>query len=222
MIMPRRCYDSTNAADVPIDTDIVCGYINGSFKWSDADWARFPGKPQVRISVNAQTDDGNCLDVESGDAYPTEAPMWVKMRRAAGVDPTCYVNLQNWQLVKDAFAAYQIPEPHYWLAHYDNVATIPDGCVAKQYANEPLTGGHYDASVCADYWPGVDPAQGEGPMTDTQMAELKAFIEAQTNVTVQAAIAIALRQMRGANPGIAGHDAPIVAGEQIFPSNGKG
>ena len=58
-------------------------------------------------------------------------------------------------------------------------------------------------------------------MTESQMAELKAFISAQTNITVQAAIAIALRQMRGTNPGLAGNDQPLVIGEKIFQTDAK-
>lgn len=58
-----------------------------------------------------------------------------------------------------------------------------------------------------------------GNMTDAQMAELKAFISAQTTISVNAAVAIALRQMRGANPGLAGNDVPLVAGEHIYPDH---
>ena len=154
----RTCYDSTSAADLPADAAMVAGYINGTYKWSDADWARFPTQIKVRIATNAQTDDGEVLDVETGDALPHEAPGWVLMRRAAGVDPTVYCNLSNVDALRAEFRQRAIPEPHYWLAHYDNVAEIPDGFVAKQYADQALIPGqpHYDLSVVADIWPGVD------------------------------------------------------------------
>jgi hypothetical protein len=95
-------------------------------------------------------------DVETGDMFPWELPAWVLQRRAAGIDPTGYVNLSNWNATKTEFALRGIPEPHWWLALYDNVPVLYPGTIAKQYANAVLTGGHYDCSVVADYWPGVD------------------------------------------------------------------
>ena len=144
------------STDIPINTPIVAGYVDGTYRWSDADWGRFPDAVHVRIAVLATTNDGHVLDVEQGNATPDQAPAWVAARRAAGFDPTVYVNLANVQAVRAAFVAAGVPEPHYWLAHYDNDPTIPPGYVAKQYANPPLAGAHYDASSVADFWPGVD------------------------------------------------------------------
>lgn len=175
--MTRSCYDSTNATDVPTTCDIVAGYIDGRYKWSDDDWARFPGKPQARIAVFADTDDGNVLDVEDGDATPSQAPVWVAARRAAGVDPTVYCSLYAWPTVRQEFIDTGVREPHWWIASYDNVAQIPAGAVAKQYANEPLTGGHYDASIVEDYWPGVDDVVSKEEF-EAYQADVKATIDA--------------------------------------------
>ncbi|GLY65481.1 hypothetical protein [Amycolatopsis taiwanensis] len=49
-------------------------------------------------------------------------------------------------------------QPHCWVARYDGVANLPVGCVAKQYINPPGSGGHFDLSAVADFWPGIDPA----------------------------------------------------------------
>lgn len=152
----RTMYDSTNANDIPATATMVAGYVDGAYRWSDADWARFPGAVKVRIAVFAPTNDGHVGDVETGAMAPHDAPWWAHQRRLAGVDPTVYVNLANAAAVRAAFDAAGEPQPHYWLASYDNNPTIPPGYIAKQYANEPLAGGHYDLSVVADYWPGVD------------------------------------------------------------------
>ncbi len=168
--------DSTTASDIPQNVDLVAGYVDGRYKWSDTDWALFPSKVKVRIAVLASTNDGHVLDVEQGDATPDEAPGWAKMRRAAGADPTVYVNLSNEAAVRAAFDAAGEPQPHYWLAHYDNIPSLPDGYVAKQYADEALTGGHYDASGVADNWPGVD---------DMTPAEVQALIDASINAYAQ-------------------------------------
>jgi len=149
-------YDSITAADIPTDCDLVAGYIDGGYKWPESWWTRFPGKVKVRVAVLASTNDGHVLDVETGDATPDQAPDWVARRRRAGADPTIYCNLSNMGAIMDAFNAAGVARPHLWLAHYDGDATLPAGYVAKQYADAAMTGGHYDASVVADFWPGVD------------------------------------------------------------------
>lgn len=173
----RTMYDSVTAADVPAGAQIVGGYVNGTFAWSAADWDRFPTATKVRIATRANVNDGNVLDVEKGDATPGEAPGWVVMRRAAGVDPTVYCNASALATVQAAFTAANVPQPHYWVAHYDNIPSIPDGAVAKQYINDPSSGGHYDLSAVADYWPGVDAPNSQNggflmALTDDQQQQL--------------------------------------------------
>jgi hypothetical protein len=162
-------FDSTTAADIPLSAELVGGYVDGEWQWTTSDWALFPAARHVRIAVWASTDAGTVLDVESGNATPLEAPAWVQMRRAAGVDPTVYMSESTWPAVRAAFTAQGVPEPHWWVAHYGVPAAIPAGAVAHQYADEALTGGHYDMSVVADYWPGVDPAPAPAPTEEVDM-----------------------------------------------------
>lgn len=165
-------YDSTAAADIPRDAAIVAGYLPPSrYAWSAADWARFPSAVKVRIVIFATVNDGHVLDVEQGDARPDEVPGWVQMRRRAGLaTPTVYCSLSIWQACRDACARAGVPEPLWWIARYDNNPVIPVGAVAKQYANEPLAGGHFDLSVVADHWPGVDQeADMAGELADKVM-----------------------------------------------------
>lgn len=49
----------------------------------------------------------------------------------------------------------------------------------------------------------------------------KAFIAAQTEIVVNALVAVERRGMRGADPGAAGNDTPIVADEKIFQTEAK-
>jgi hypothetical protein len=155
--MTRRMYDSTAAADIPADAKMVAGYLPPSrYAWSAADWARFPHAVKVHIAIFATVDAGHVLDVEQGDATPAQVPGWVSMRRKAGADPTVYCSQSVWQTCRDACARAGVAEPHWWIARYDNNPTIPAGAIAKQYANQTYTGRHYDLSVVADYWPGVD------------------------------------------------------------------
>lgn len=154
----RTMHDSVNAKDIPRNAAMVGGYVSGQFRWSAADWALFPNAVHVRIATQANINDGNCLDVEPGDATADQSVDWVLMRRRAGLDPSVYCNqLNGWDAIKAAFRRRGVTEPHYWVARYDGSALIPGGAVAKQYANPPLHGqGHFDLSIVADFWPGVD------------------------------------------------------------------
>lgn len=161
----RTMYDSITAADIPADAQIVGGYVSGSFQWSPAGWARFPNAVHVRFATHADVNDGNILDVERYDATPDQAPGWVTMRRAAGVSPSVYCNETALPTVRAAFQSAGVAEPPYMVAHYDGVASIPAGCVAKQYETDPQSGGHFDLSAVADYWPGID-QEVDMPLTE--------------------------------------------------------
>lgn len=161
--MTRIMYDSVTAHDIPTSAEMVAGYVDGRYRWSDADWNRFRNVPHVRIAVSPLTNDGNCLDVETGDATPDQAPDWVLRRRAAGVDPSVYMNASTWGAVRHAFQVRHLPEPHYWVASWGGSRAIPPGAVALQYANPATSGGHFDLSAVADHWPGVDAASVPDP-----------------------------------------------------------
>lgn len=157
--MARTMYDGITVANLPATATMVAGYVDGLYSNIAALAARFPNATRVPIAVFPSTDDGIVLDVETGDATPAQAPGWVQMRRSHGVDPTVYCNSDTWPAVRQAFAAAGVPEPHYWIAAYDNNPTIPAGAVAKQYqSTDP-----WDASVVADYWPGIDSAPTPAP-----------------------------------------------------------
>ena len=157
----RIMYDLVNAGAIPTSAVLVAGYVDGRYRWSAADWARFPNATHVPIAVFPSTNAGVVLDVETGDATPAQAPGWVKMRRAAGVDPTVYCNTGVWPAVRAAFAAARIVEPHYWVAAYPgNGPNLYPGSVAHQYADPVTSGGNFDLSVVADIWPGVDSPTG--------------------------------------------------------------
>lgn len=153
----RTMYDSVDASAIPTTAPIVAGYVDGAYVWSSGNWGRFPHSIKVRIAVFADTDDGHVLDVEQGNATPGEAPGWVLARRKAGVDPTVYCSLSEWTTLRNAFTHANVAAPHWWIAHYDGIETIPVGAIAKQYADDTMLSGHYDLSAVADYWPGVDP-----------------------------------------------------------------
>lgn len=167
--MTRTMYDSVSPGAIPQTAKMVAGYVDGRYVWAPAGWARFPNAVHVRIAVFATTNDGVVLDVETGDATPAQAPGWVQRRRAAGIDPSVYCNTSVWPSVRAAFQAARVPEPHYWVAAYPGGgAVIPAGAIAHQYADPLTSGGNFDLSIVADYWPGVDTGANVA-LTDTDV-----------------------------------------------------
>lgn len=164
--MTRSMFDAIDAAQLPAGALLYAGYVDGNWPSANAISERFPHVVVVRIAVSARTDDGAVLDVENGDATPEEAVNWVLMRRHAGADPTVYCNQSAWPQVRAAFATHDVPEPHWWVARYVNDPStpppIPAGAIGIQYYDY----GGYDASVIADYWPGVDPTPQGADMSD--------------------------------------------------------
>lgn len=177
--MSRQMYDSTDPNAIPANAQMVAGYIDGtSFRWPESAWNRFSNSTKVRIARRVSTNDGHVLDVEVG--IPTVWPpsqaivQWVQMRRLSGVEPTIYCNqLNDWNPIRTLFQKAGVREPQWWVARYNNVQDIPVGAIAKQYANPPLHGrGHFDLSVVADYWPGVDEGVDMTPDQDNKLTQL--------------------------------------------------
>jgi hypothetical protein len=161
----RTMYDSVTPTNIPTNAEMVAGYIDKElYRWTQRDWDRFPHAVKVRIARLATTNDGHVLDVEDRLATPAQAPGWIRMRRAAGADPTIYCNRSTWPQVNAACDAAGVARPHYWIATGTRQAVIPAGAVAAQHTLDFKPAGFpgtVDISIVADYWPGVDSAQEE-------------------------------------------------------------
>jgi len=183
--MTRLMRDSTTAADIPLHgLDLVAGYRNGRFEWSDADWQRFPGIGHVYIDVNGtHPQDAGVLDVEPFDATTTQAVGWVKQRLALKPDypPVIYCNRSTLTPLFNAMnaAGLQVVK-HFrlWVATLDGTKTLPDmtGVTAVQYAGENLTGGHYDESIVYDdAWHAPKTAAPQRAYTVVELPDGQAF-----------------------------------------------
>lgn len=162
----RKMYDSVNANAIPTNAQVVAGYVDGRYAWTQADWNRFPSAVKVRISAIGATHNAHVFDVEPGCIWPPAnvVPL-VQRARAAGIDPTVYVNEMNdWGPTRAAFDRAGVAHPHWWVANYDGRPDyISAGAVARQYAHPPMLGGaHYDLSAVVDFWPGVDGSGSSG------------------------------------------------------------
>lgn len=156
--MTRIMRDSTTSADIPHQgTDMVAGYGNGRYAWSDADWQRFVGIPHVYIDVDGSMPSCGVLDVETGDATVSEAVAWTKARLALphAYPPVIYCNRSTLTPLFNAMAAAGLRVVHdfrLWVATLDGTKTLADmtGVTAVQYAGADRTGGHYDESIVYD------------------------------------------------------------------------
>jgi hypothetical protein len=160
--LTRMMFDGVDASSVPAGAAIYAGYVDGSWQSYGPLAQKFPHALHVSICVTA-SDNARVLDVETGDASPTQAPGWAAKQRAAGTaHPVVYMNESTWPAVRAAFADQGVTPPLYWVASYvsdpSNVPVIPSGAIAVQYYDY----GGYDASRVADYWPGLDPVPSAG------------------------------------------------------------
>lgn len=161
----RTMIDSTSATDALAQpADLYAGYVDG--RYTNVDQLLAGGKPVVTISAIGVSS-ANVVDVEPGCVWPPAAAVpWVQRMRSQGQDPTVYCGRANWPSVIAAFIAAGVEQPHYWIAHYTNMAHFCDGAcyngpsvgglvaVATQYGGDLPS--HYDISIVSDYWPGVD------------------------------------------------------------------
>jgi hypothetical protein len=180
-------YDSITAADIPANAEMVAGYVDGLYRWSDSDWARFPRAVKIRIAVFASTNDGHVLDVEPGNATPAQARGWILMRQAAGLTrPTIYCSRSDRAAVESACAglAYDL-----WIAAYDLIIpTLLPGTVATQYVDPTYgSGGHYDKSLVRDDWYSSSGGIELTPTESETMQWLRTFLIAVNAADLEAA-----------------------------------
>lgn len=160
-------YDAATAANIPTNAPVVAGYINGRYKWSAADWARFPGAQHVPIQIYIPgvpvIDDGLVLDIEASDvqrAIQEGAPQrFIDMRKSHGIRPCLYTSKGYYSTL----ASLNI-DTDYWIADPTGVEHLIPTTVATQYRWN-VNG--YDISCLKDGWPSpttlvLPPADGTG------------------------------------------------------------
>jgi hypothetical protein len=132
---------------------MVAGYIDGRYVWTAADWNLFPHAVKVEIAVSSDTNTGDVIDCETGDANEVEAAAWVRKRKAAGYyRPTIYCPLSLIPAVRQATGDLVLGRDYdIWCADYDGTArNVYALAAAKQYRNTA----DWDVSeVYDDGWP---------------------------------------------------------------------
>ena len=197
----RIMYDALNPENIPQEAQMVASYIDGENAPAPGWENRFPNAVKVQIARLRATNAGHVLDIERGDASPSDAPVWVRARRSVGADPSVYTSAANVAAVRAAFQSAAEPEPHYWIADWNGQQTLIDGAVARQYAAV----GPYDLSVVADFWPGVDAgAEPAPPPVPSQSGNVYVAVEGDNMSVIAERHGVTLQQLEAANPN-AGH-----------------
>ena len=159
--MSTIMYDSIFVSTVPPNPPAVAGYTAGFWPDYPALVAAFPHSKILSIAIAAGYD-AECLDIESGDAVPSEAPAWVQRQKARGVTlPVLYTSASNVQGLVNLMASSGFPRASYrlWSAHYTYTPHVcgPGHCIypqadATQWTDTAL-GRNLDQSECLDtFW----------------------------------------------------------------------
>ncbi|WP_234341723.1 peptidoglycan-binding protein [Streptomyces sp. NRRL S-646] len=172
--MTRTMYDSTEPSKIPSGATMVAGYVDGKYANMDKMKTRFPHSKRISIAISRHTK-GQVLDVEPNCCWPPEGAIFWCTHTMAGTpnnELTVYCNTSTWPQVRAEFHKHGVSEPNYWVAHYDGVAQIPAGAIAKQYQTVKNT---WDKSVVVDFWPGVDGPSTEPGMPPAAQPEFEPF-----------------------------------------------
>jgi hypothetical protein len=145
---PYTIYDSVTPSALPSSSQAVAVYANGSY-------AASPSQVGSRglvlwIDTNASDTHANVLDVEPGDATPSQAASWVQQKLNATPNSTAivYTMRSDWGAVQQAIA--QLPwwmpsHTRYWIADPTGVPHLVPGSQATQW----YWGQNYDMSMAA-------------------------------------------------------------------------
>lgn len=153
--------DSVTPGNLPGGYDAYAGYIDG--RWPDyAAIAAAHNVPCLSVAVTAAAD-ADCLDVETGDATPGQAPAWVRRQAPLVPRPVVYAAASSMAAVLAALTAAGIPRTgvRLWSAHYGAGEHIcgPGTCKLTPVAMDGTQwtdtaagndGTQIDASVLAD------------------------------------------------------------------------
>lgn len=157
---PERMFDAVTLSNIPPNPPAVAAYKDGLYANVDEARKRFPHARIVPIAVFA-SHVGEALDIETGDATPTQAPAWVKRQKARGVKrPIVYANLSTMPAVLKALSAQGIKrsDVRVWTAHYTGHSHLCGkecGAGFTADATQWSTNSRYDESLCSPrFWRG--------------------------------------------------------------------
>lgn len=114
-------FDAIDLGQIPAGPQSVAGYVDGAWPTAPALAVRFPHAKLLTIATSPEHD-AEALDIEAGDATPSDAPGWHQRQKARGIARPCLyasVSVMQAQLIPVLQKA-GIPrgEVRLWSAHY--------------------------------------------------------------------------------------------------------
>ena len=138
-------FDTVSLSTVPPHPRAVAGYLPPSSWPTYASLSQaFPGAIRVPIAVQAfvviRGVRMGCLDVEPGDAVPSQVPGWIRAEIHVHVIPCIYSNLSEWGQIDGYLSRAGIPRTDYlrWLALWVYHPGILAGFDAQQWTQVAL------------------------------------------------------------------------------------
>ncbi|MCA1683212.1 MAG: hypothetical protein LC685_04405 [Actinobacteria bacterium] len=123
-----------------------------------------------------------CLDVEPGDAVPSQAVSWIRADRTAGFARPCiYTSVSEWAQVNFYLRQAGIPRSGYfaWDAHWTYRPGVDAGFDATQWTDHYL-GRNIDASSVTLAFAGLQPTPVPKPAPRPSRAQVARWKRAQT------------------------------------------
>ena len=174
--MSLLMYDcDSDGEGIPDSPQAVAGYMGGGNYQTLVE--RFPHAQHFSIiasqALAAQGYPADCLDVERGDALPSQAPGWIETRIRAGAYRPCVYASQASYMPEVIQALAHLPRSSYrlWIAHWGQPAVVPAGYDAIQFRNTP----EFDESALLDDF--FAPPAPPKPHYPTLSAEEKGWIK---------------------------------------------
>jgi hypothetical protein len=148
-IATATMYDSITLSTVPPSPFALAGYTSGFWPTYEPMRRTWPNAHTVSIAVTAIYH-ADCLDVEPGDATPSQAPGWVEADKAAGFARPClYSSYYEWiEQLRPALARAGIALSRIfkWVASYVYHPQLLPGFDAQQWTDAAY-GRNLDASL---------------------------------------------------------------------------
>jgi hypothetical protein len=131
---PYQIYDSVTPSAIP-GHHVIATYSNGGFAVSPSQVA---GKKVLWIDTNGSNPRANALDVEPGDATPSQAGMWAanKLKAQPNSRAILYTMLSEWPAVKASVSSlphWMQSHVRYWIADPTGAPHIVPGASATQW-----------------------------------------------------------------------------------------
>lgn len=143
-------YDAVEVKAIPNNPEAVAGYVDGFVTYPIV-VARFPHAKHISIAKTANFN-ADILDIENGDAVPTDAPGWIRRQHARGKKvPGVYMSESiMWEVIGICERnGIQRHEFKVWSANWTGTPHIDPGANATQYRGEVgRLPNVYDVSLC--------------------------------------------------------------------------